>query len=190
VTTRPPPLDAVSLRTALESAGWRCTRQRQAVYDFLHRTEGHPSAEEIYQGVKGTVPQISLATVYKALEALEASGLATKLAGSDGSARFDAIGEPHYHLRCLRSGLVEDLTTPFDPDLPAKIDPDLAGRLAERGFHLTGYRLELVGYFDHLNSEPQRSETDSTADGSETIAATDSSRLHAESVESGVGHAE
>src|SRR5262249_49595829 len=93
------------------------------------------------------VPQISLATVYKALEALEASGLATKLAGTDGSARFDAKCQPHYHLRCLRSGQVEDLPTTFDPDLIAKLDPCFHDVLASRGFELTGYRLEFVGYF-------------------------------------------
>jgi Fur family transcriptional regulator, peroxide stress response regulator len=147
VTTRPPALDADGLRAALESAGWRFTRQREAVYEFLSHVSGHPSAEEIFQGVKGAVPRISLATVYKALEALEASGLATKLAASDGTARFDAKSEPHYHLRCVRSGHVEDLPTAFDYDLIAKLDPNLAPSLEERGFQLTGYRLELVGYF-------------------------------------------
>jgi Fur family peroxide stress response transcriptional regulator len=147
VTSRPPALEADALRAALEGAGWRCTRQREAVYEFLSHAHGHPSAEEIFNGVKAAVPQISLATVYKALEALEASGLATKLAGSDGSARFDAKSDPHYHLRCLRSGHVEDLPTAFEPNLIAKLDPNLLPRLAERGFELTGYRLELVGFF-------------------------------------------
>jgi Fur family ferric uptake transcriptional regulator/Fur family peroxide stress response transcriptional regulator len=42
---------------------------------------------------------------------------------------------------------VEDLPTPFDADLVAKLDPDLDGQLRRRGFRVTGYRLELVGYF-------------------------------------------
>ncbi len=80
---------------------------------------------------------------------LTASGLATKLAaGGDGSARYDARGDHHYHLRCLRSGAVEDLPTPFDPDLIAKLDPNLTQNLQRQGFRVTGYRLELVGYFD------------------------------------------
>jgi Fe2+ or Zn2+ uptake regulation protein len=145
-------LDAGQLRALLERAGWRCTRQREAVYEFLSQCEGHPSAEEIYQGVKEAVPQISLATVYKALEALEASGLATKLPGGDGSARFDAKCEPHYHLRCLRSGQVEDLPTMYDPNLIAKLDPALRAMLDSRGFELTGYRLELVGYYRSVSS--------------------------------------
>jgi Fe2+ or Zn2+ uptake regulation protein len=144
-------LDPAELRSALEAAGWRYTRQREAVYRILSQVEGrHPSAEEIYQGVKDSIPNISLATVYKALEALEAAGVVTKLpalGAGDGSARYDARADHHYHLRCLHSGRVEDLPTPYDPDLLARLDPELDRRLRDQGFHLTGYRLELVGYF-------------------------------------------
>ncbi|MBV8677700.1 MAG: transcriptional repressor [Planctomycetaceae bacterium] len=144
----PPPLDPDGLRAILESAGWRCTPQRVAVYDHLCRAAHHPTAEEVYQAVKLVVPKISLATVYKALEALVASGLAAKLTAGDGSARYDARSEHHYHLRCLRSGSVRDLPTPYDPDLIAKLDPTLTATLRRQGFRVTGYRLELVGYYD------------------------------------------
>src|SRR5215218_2528978 len=143
-----PALDADALRRALESAGWRCTPQRVAVYDHLGRAEHHPTAEEVYQGVRGDIPRISLATVYKALEALVASGVATKLTAGDGSARYDARSDRHYHVRCLRSGSVHDLPTPYDPDLIAKLDPALTENLQNQGFRVTGYRLELIGYFD------------------------------------------
>ncbi len=147
-----PALDPDALRDALEAAGWRCTPQRLAVYDHLSRADHHPTAEEVYQSVKATIPNISLATVYKALEALVGSQLAAKLTDGDGSARYDARSDHHYHLRCLRSGAVHDLPTPFDPDLIAKIDPDLTQRLKQQGFRVTGYRLELVGYFDEQDS--------------------------------------
>ena len=136
------------LRATLEAAGWRMTRQRAAVYDHLQRADHHPTAEDVYRRVKATVPSISLATVYKALEALVDSGLASKLVAANGSARYDARGDHHYHLRCLRSGVVEDVPTSFDPDLIAKIDPELGPKLASRGFRVTGYRLELVGYYE------------------------------------------
>jgi Fur family transcriptional regulator, peroxide stress response regulator len=140
--------DEHELKDVLEAAGWKLTPQRAAVYDALRAAEGHPTAEEVFRRVRELIPTISLATVYKALEALAASGLADKLADLDGTARFDARRAPHYHLRCLRSGAVEDLPTDYDPDLIAKLDPDLADRLGRRGFKVTGYRLELVGYFE------------------------------------------
>jgi Fe2+ or Zn2+ uptake regulation protein len=140
--------DAPDLRATLEAAGWKLTPQRLAVYDALCHADGHPTAEEVCRRVRGSIPTISLATVYKALEALAAAGLAAKLSAEDGTARFDARRDDHYHLRCLRSGTVEDLPTEYDPDLIAKLDPELADRLGKRGFKVTGYRLELVGYFE------------------------------------------
>ena len=137
-----------AVRQALEAGGRRCTSQRMAVYSYLSEADWHPTAEEVYHGVKTTIPNISLATVYKALEAIVASGLASKLTAGDGAARYDARSDHHYHLRCLRSGMVQNLPTPHDPELIAKLDPGLQDRLAAQGFHLTGYRLELVGYFD------------------------------------------
>ena len=127
-----------------------------AVYNDLSRAataQVHPTAEDVYQGVRRDLPSISLATVYKALEAMVASHLVTKLPAGDGDgwARYDARLESHYHLRCLKTGAVQDLPTPFDPELIAKLDPDLGRSLRDRGFQLTGYRLELVGFFTDEN---------------------------------------
>jgi Fur family transcriptional regulator, peroxide stress response regulator len=137
-----------ALRATLEASGWRLTRQRVAVYDQLQRADHHPTAEDVYQKVKAIIPSISLATVYKALDALVVSGLATRLMATNGSARYDARGDHHYHLRCVRTGIVEDVPTTFDPDLIAKLDPGLGPKLADLGFHVTGYRLELVGFYE------------------------------------------
>lgn len=139
---------ADTLRHALESAGLKYTRQREAVYGSLRETLHHPTAEEVFQGVKVAIPSISLATVYKSLEALTACGLATKLSDAEGSARYDARPDHHYHLRCLKSGQVADLPTHYDPSLIDRLDPEIADHLSRIGFKMTGYRLELVGYFD------------------------------------------
>jgi Fe2+ or Zn2+ uptake regulation protein len=143
-----PPLDHDALRRSLEAAGLRCTPQRFAVYDQLCRIEHHPTAEDVFHAVRRHIPKISLATVYKALEALVEIGAATRLSpeGATASARYDARSEAHYHFRCLRSGSVHDLPTPFDPDLLSKLDPHLAERLESQGFRVTGYRLELLGF--------------------------------------------
>src|SRR5439155_23103052 len=94
------------------------------------------------------IPKLSLAAVYKALEVLVATGVAAKLtpAAGDARARYDARLDLHYHFRCLRTGAVHDLPTRFDPDLIAKLDPQLSEYLSRQGFQVTGYRLELVGY--------------------------------------------
>jgi Fur family transcriptional regulator, peroxide stress response regulator len=143
-------LDHESLCRVLEEAGFRCTPQRLAVYDYLTRAAHHPTAEDVYHAVRSVIPKISLATVYKALEALVVAGMAAKVttgtAAGDTSARYDARRDLHYHFRCLRTGAVHDLPTQFDPGLIDKLDPQLSDYLSRQGFQVTGYRLELVGY--------------------------------------------
>jgi len=136
------------LREVLELAGWRCTRQRVAVFDYLRSVVSHPTAEEVYVAVRRRLPKISLATVYKALEALVQSGLADKLTTGEGPARYDCHSHEHYHFRCLKSGDVHDLPAPYDPQLIDKLDPDLVQVLGKQGFHVTGYRLEVLGRFE------------------------------------------
>jgi Fe2+ or Zn2+ uptake regulation protein len=142
------PVDHDMLRATLEESGLRSTPQRLAVYESLIHASHHPTAEDVYQTVRASVPRISLATVYKALESLVSIGVATKLPAGPGDprARYDARRDQHYHFRCLRTGTVQDLPTEFDPDLVTKLDPRLAEYLQNAGLHVTGYRLELVGY--------------------------------------------
>mgnify|MGYP001827802766 CR=1 FL=1 len=128
------------LREALEATGHRFTEQRAAVYRFLSGTTSHPNADEVFQEVRGQVPGISLATVYKSLETLVNCGLASKLTYSDGSARYDARMDPHHHARCVSCGRVMD------------VPGNLRGRTLENltrgldGFFVLGYRLELTGF--------------------------------------------
>ena len=128
------------LREALEARGHRFTDQRAAVYRLLADTTVHPTADEVFLGVRDEVPGISLATVYKSLETLVSCGLASKLTHTDGSARYDGRTDPHHHARCLACGSVSDV--------PGELrDSDLFHVGSEaNGFHVTGYQLELTGY--------------------------------------------
>jgi Fe2+ or Zn2+ uptake regulation protein len=139
--------DSDELRDSLEKAGWRFTRQRAAVYNYLASAMSHPTAEEVYAAVRNEIPNISLATVYKALEALVDCRLASKLTSSDGPARYDCRTESHYHLRDLKTNQVRDLEVPYDAHLIDKIDPTLVEQLRRQGFQVTGYRLEVLGHF-------------------------------------------
>jgi Fur family peroxide stress response transcriptional regulator len=139
------------LREALEATGHRFTEQRAAVYRFLSSTTSHPNADEVFQEVRGQVPGISLATVYKSLETLVNCGLAAKLTYSDGSARYDARMDPHHHARCVSCGRVMDVS--------GQVQEEELETLARGldGFSVLGYRLELTGFCGgcspHLNDK-------------------------------------
>lgn len=128
-----------TLRQKLEVQGASLTQQRAAVYGFLSRVDTHPTAEEVFLAVKREMPKISLATVYKNLEALVACGLASKLTYGDGAARYDIRIDHHYHSRCLKCGQVRDLEPTASAELPRLIK-------APAGFRIEDYRIELTGY--------------------------------------------
>ena len=126
-----------ALRQALETHGQRFTEQRAAVYRFLSGTDEHPTADEVFTAVRAQISDISLATVYKALETLVSCDLATKLTYGDGSARYDARTDEHYHARCLACGSVRDVQcTPLGGELP-EIHPT------------DGFRVQGLGHLHH-----------------------------------------
>ena len=134
-------IDAI-LREAMEQSGQRCTIQRAAVFRFLHATDTHPTADDVYRNVRADLPGISLGTVYKSLETLVGCGLARKLSGGNGSARYDGRMDPHFHARCLECGRVRDVPGLGQPD--SFVD----GPVLMQGFAVTELRLEVVGYCD------------------------------------------
>jgi Fe2+ or Zn2+ uptake regulation protein len=128
----------VRLRDALMASGQRYTDQRAAVYRYLCSTTSHPTADDVFTAVRADIPDISLATVYKALETLVGCGLAVKLTYGDSSARYDGRTDPHPHARCTSCGAILDVS--------GRLASDALDSLAPLdGFRVKGYRLELVG---------------------------------------------
>jgi Fur family ferric uptake transcriptional regulator len=90
--------------------GWRITPQRRAVVVALEGEHVHLSAEQVLAGARRVVPEVSLATVYNALNELVAMGEITEVRLADGSTRYDPkIGPDHHHLLCEGCGLTFDV---------------------------------------------------------------------------------
>jgi Fur family transcriptional regulator, ferric uptake regulator len=113
----------------------RLTRQRRVILESLCAVTTHPTAEELYQAVREKLPRISLGTVYRNLDVLSASGMVLKLEMCGCQRRFDGNTEPHYHIRCLGCGKVDDL--------PGK--PVVELKVKSAGYEVLGHRLEFVG---------------------------------------------
>lgn len=128
-----------ALRRMLVTSGASFTRQREAVFDYLRRVNHHPTAEEVFIAVKQDLPKISLATVYKNLEALVACGAASKLTYGDSAARYEIRTDHHYHCRCLKCGRITDVA-------PAAGEQLLKLIKAPSGFEVEDYRVELLGH--------------------------------------------
>lgn len=127
------------LREKLDARGGHLTQQRLAVHHYLSGVNHHPTADDVFLAVKRKLPKISLATVYKNLEALVACGAASKLTYGDGSARYDIRTDHHFHTRCLACGKIADLEPPEGEELMKRVKPG-------GGFTVKDYRVELLGH--------------------------------------------
>ena len=92
----------------LSSAQLKVTPQRMAIYAELLGREDHPSPESLFQQVKDDLPRLSLATVYKTLDALEKAGLISQVAINNETKRYDANLDFHHHLICTECRSVTD----------------------------------------------------------------------------------
>ena len=98
-------IDYVALKEDLKNKGYKLTPQRRAIVDTIVESEGkHLTAEEIYDEVKKSCPEIGLATVYRTILLLEDIGILSRLHLNDGCSRYELVHSDethrHHHLVC------------------------------------------------------------------------------------------
>jgi Fur family peroxide stress response transcriptional regulator len=133
------PLTHEELAQRLQAEGLKCTPQRLAIYAALTASAAHPSAEELYRGVKAHYPMLSRNTVYQTLEALTTAGLAQAIRSGRSHARYDGNSDAHHHMVCLSCDRVEDF---HDASLERLAPPS---RL-RRHYRVLHHRVEFYGY--------------------------------------------
>lgn len=87
----------------------RRSRQRDAIMTYLRSRTDHPSAEQIYENVKQTMPNISLGTVYRNLTLLNDLGEVRTIYAGSGADHFDSNVMPHDHFICRSCQSIQDL---------------------------------------------------------------------------------
>lgn len=120
----------------------RSTRQRKIILEEVVRSRTHPTADEIYERVRGRLPRVSLGTVYRNLDVLAANGQIVKLAPGRTQMRFDGNLEAHYHMTCIHCGRIEDLPLTAS-DNPIDILEKMTSHLTKYG--VFGHKLEFLG---------------------------------------------
>lgn len=126
----------------------RNTPQRALILEEVQKSTSHPTAVEVYESVRGRMPRISLGTVYRNLDLLAGMGKIQKLDLGGSEARFDATAVPHYHVRCVRCGRVDDVRG-FEPSSANALLGDTAG------YEILGLRLEFVGVCPRCRERPE-----------------------------------
>lgn len=131
----------------LKEENYRITPQRHAILKILAVSDGHPSAEHVYDQIKKEFPTTSLATVYKTIATLKEMNEVLELGFASDSNRYDGNKPfPHTHLVCVKC---RDI-----------IDPEVEGleilprQIAQRaGFQLVGHRFDIYGVCPRCQSE-------------------------------------
>ena len=122
----------------LREKGYKLTPQRIEIIKLLSHDRSHPGAMDIFQKVRQRMPQISMSTVYYALDMLKKEGLIRELEFYEKDNRYDITVSDHINLICKKCGKIEDFTEapPFSHEM-----------IEERtGFQPLGMRFEYYGY--------------------------------------------
>lgn len=123
----------------VRASGLKLTPQRMAIVREIALDPTHPTAQELFERLRASMPTMSFATVYNTLDALSSAGLCVSLSLSPGAARFDPNMQPHHHAVCDRCGLVRDVpctddvgTNAGDIDGSIGVVPGFSLRAVER----------------------------------------------------------
>lgn len=92
----------------LAEKGLKVTPQRIAILEAIIKLNSHPTAENIIEYIRKNHPNISVATVYKVLDALVENELIRKVKTEKDIMRYDAVMESHHHIYCSDSDRIED----------------------------------------------------------------------------------
>lgn len=121
------------------------TKQSRLIENVLKdNSDGHLTADEIFEKLKNSGEAVGKATVYRHLEKLYSDGIVRKfLSGDGGSACFQYMRDSskcksHYHLKCIECGRLIHAECKFLNELSKHI-------LYEHGFLVDGSKTVFYG---------------------------------------------
>ena len=91
----------------------RNTVQKSIVLQALNELANHPTADAVYDHVHASHPSISKATVYRVLNKMSDEDQVLRVRINNGADHFDHQVFPHYHVRCIKCGRVDDAIIPL-----------------------------------------------------------------------------
>ena len=117
--------------------GVRATAQRRAVLRAVGEAEGSFTVADLHERARRLEPRLGLATTYRTLELLRASGSVHPLLGEGRAAYVRCGPDHHHHLVCTSCGGVEETGLCAAPS-----EAELRKR---HGFRPAGHELDIYG---------------------------------------------
>lgn len=138
------------------------SKQREAIYDYLHGRTDHPTADAVYNGVRQVFPNISLGTVYRNLLLLRDIGKIQAVDVGDGTLHFDADLSEHSHFICKGCGCVQDIWMKPDEEIRRQASLHFSGQI-------TGYTAYFYGLCSDCLISEEKSASKQAAEAKETV---------------------
>ena len=94
----------------------RNTKQLQVVWEAIKDDDSHPTADQVYDKVRESLPNVSLGTVYRNLQKLVANEkLHVLMLGR--AQHFDPLVKRHQHFICEKCGRIFDVLVDTENDI-------------------------------------------------------------------------
>lgn len=128
-------------KNVLKENGLKYTKQREAMIHTLYHSDEHFTSEQLYVRLKQTHPELNvgIATVYRTLNLLEDSEMATSITFGAQGKKFELATKPHHdHMICRKCSKIIEFED-------ATIEKRQLAVAKEHGFKLTGHIMQLYG---------------------------------------------
>jgi len=114
------------------------TARRKTILDFINASNNHWDAEELARALADLGNSIGIATIYRALAALDEAGLINRVEFG-GRKRYERADKKHHdHLMCTECGGIEEFVEPGIEVLQEQV-------ASSRSFLMTGHQLMIFG---------------------------------------------
>ena len=123
----------------IRDLGLKVTQQRVQILEVVRSGPSHFTAQEVYEIISETNPDIGFATVYRFLKKLSEQTYVTEVRMGGMPARYEWAAKAHHdHLTCVRCNKIVEFENQKIEDLQEKI-------AIRHNFKLTHHILELYG---------------------------------------------
>lgn len=117
-----PDLRFTQLIDALKARDFRLTPQRIELVRLIAVSEGHPSANQLYEKIKEKFPTMSQATVYKTLALLKDMNQVFEIDLREDSHYDGNRPHPHAHLICMKCNKIVDGEESLDQEAIKRLE--------------------------------------------------------------------
>lgn len=116
----------------------RYSKQKEEVLKIVQKSCAHPDARDIHKEVKKRIPNISLGTVYRNLNALSCEGLIKRVPLESGNDRYDKTLTNHNHITCVKCGKICDVYVLLKDSEITKIENETGFKITDSNFNING----------------------------------------------------